>query len=78
MRKPRNNIFNSLVAKKRSPAYRKRILEVSRGVTALHIAPAFSCLEMTDIIYHELMRRDGSGKFLDTFIMSKGHGCMSH
>ncbi|MBV31222.1 MAG: transketolase [Rickettsiales bacterium] len=77
MRKPRNNIFNSLVAKKRCTAYRKRILEVSRGVTALHIAPAFSCLEMTDIIYHELMRRDGSGKFLDTFIMSKGHGCMS-
>ena len=38
--------------------YRKRILDISQQVTALHVAPAFSCLEMVDVIYHGLMRRD--------------------
>jgi transketolase len=37
----------------------------------MHVAPAFSCLEIVDKIYHELMK-DG-----DTFIMSKGHGAMA-
>src|SRR3990167_10750261 len=37
----------------------------------MHVAPAFSCLEIVDIIYHDLMK-DG-----DTFIMSKGHGAMA-
>jgi transketolase len=47
-------------------------------VTALHIAPAFSCLEMTDVIYHGLMRRNpGTKRFYDVFVMSKGHGCVS-
>jgi transketolase len=44
-------------------------------VSALHIAPAFSCVEITDSIYFELMRRKDSD-FKDIFIMSKGHGCM--
>ena len=77
MRSSRDNTFNALTAKKRCLAYRKRILNISQEVTALHIAPAFSCLEMTDVIYHELLRRNTSGKFIETFIMSKGHGCMS-
>lgn len=50
--------------------YRRRILEISQQVGALHIAPAFSCVEIVDTIYHELMRPQ------DIFIMSKGHGCM--
>lgn len=57
--------------------YRKRILEISQQVSALHCAPAFSCVEIVDAIYHELMRRDGSGASRDTFIMSKGHGYLS-
>lgn len=36
----------------------------------MHIASAFSCTEIVDVIYNELMSS------LDTFIMSKGHGCM--
>lgn len=63
-------------AKQRCVAYRRRILDISQTVTALHVAPAFSCLEITDLIYHELMRRDADGKFIDTFLMSKGHGCL--
>ena len=37
----------------------------------MHVAPAFSCLEIVDIVYHDLMREG------DTFIMSKGHGAMA-
>ena len=65
------------IAMRRCLQYRRRILEISQTVSALHIAPAFSCLEITDVIYHELMRQDLNGKYLDTFLMSKGHGCLS-
>jgi transketolase len=37
----------------------------------MHVAPAFSCLEIVDDVYR-LMLKDG-----DTFIMSKGHGAMA-
>ena len=66
------NIFNAAAARSRCLRYRKRILDISQSVGALHIAPAFSCLEMTDVIYHGLMRNQQ-----DLFLMSKGHGCMS-
>lgn len=62
--------FNEIAAD-RCRAYRKRILEISQQVSALHVAPAFSCMEIVDLIYHELKRPQ------DVFIMSKGHGCMA-
>lgn len=55
----------------RCKRYRRRILEISQRVQAMHIAGAFSCIEIVDKIYHELMREG------DTFIMSKGHGAMA-
>ena len=64
-------------ARQRCLKYRKKILDISQNVGALHIAPAFSCLEITDVVYNTLMRRDEEGEYLDTFVMSKGHGCMS-
>jgi len=64
--------FDAAAARRRCLRYRRRILDVSQRVGALHIAPAFSCLEMTDVIYHGLMRKDR-----DLFLMSKGHGCVS-
>lgn len=63
-------IMDAQAAKQRCIEYRKRILDISQTVTALHVAPAFSCLEITDLIYHELKRDQ------DTFLMSKGHGCL--
>ncbi len=72
----RRNSFDSAASRRRCKAYRKRILDISQQVGALHIAPAFSCLEAVDVIYHGLMRRAGKN-LLDTFLMSKGHGCMS-
>jgi transketolase len=55
----------------RCKRYRRRILGLSQKVTAMHVAPAFSCMEIVDLIYNELMRTQ------DIFIMSKGHGCMA-
>jgi transketolase len=66
--------FDLTAARERCRRFRLRILELSQGVTAIHIAPAFSCLELVDCIYFGLMRREQDGGFLDTFLLSKGHG----
>ena len=55
----------------RCKQYRRRILEISRQVSAAHVAPAFSCLEIVDALYHDIMRPQ------DIFIMSKGHGWLA-
>jgi transketolase len=64
-------------ARQRCQVYRRRILDVSQKIAALHIAPAFSTIEMVDAIYNHLMRYGSDGRSRDTFIMSKGHGYMS-
>ncbi len=71
--------FDVASSRRRCLAYRRRILDISQQVTALHAAGAFSCLEMVDVIYHGLMRRavGNPGRFVDSFVMSKGHGCMA-
>lgn len=65
------NDFDATAARKRCLAYRKRILEVAHRVAAAHVAPAFSCLELTDAIYYGLK----SGQ--DHFLISKGHGVLA-
>lgn len=63
-------------ARTRCNRFRRRILDISQQVSALHIGSAYSCTEIVDAIYFELMRRDATGNSPDTFLMSKGHGCM--
>jgi len=77
LRAARRNSIDADAARRRCLAYRRRILDISQQVSALHVAPAFSCLEIVDTIYHELMRWDAGGHSPDTFLMSKGHGCMA-
>jgi transketolase len=73
----RSNSFDPAVARTRAKRYRRRILDMSQHVSALHIGGAFSCTEIVDIIYNEFMREKAQpGKSPDTFLMSKGHGCM--
>lgn len=72
----RRNRLDAAAARGRCRAYRKRILDISQQVTALHVAPAFSCTEIVDLLYNGLMRREASGDYRDVFLMSKGHGCM--
>jgi transketolase len=72
----RRNYFEVEAARARCLQYRRRILDISQQVQALHIGSAYSCTEMVDTIYHGLMRRNPDGTSPDTFLMSKGHGCM--
>ncbi|MFZ3360530.1 MAG: transketolase [Xanthobacteraceae bacterium] len=72
----RRNSLDVAAARRRCLAYRRRILDISQQVGALHIAPAFSCTEITDVLYNNLMRRGADGEYRDVFLMSKGHGCM--
>ena len=72
-----HNSFDPAAARQRCRAFRRRILDLSQKVTAMHIAPAFSCLEMVDAIYNGLMRRDAVGATPDTLVLSKGHGCIA-
>ena len=65
----------SLPSTQRCKLWRRKILDISQKVSALHIAPAYSCVEIVDCIYFELMKKS-SREFVDVFIMSKGHGCM--
>lgn len=78
-REPRvSNSFDAAAARKRCLGYRRRILDLSQRVSALHVGGAFSCLEMVDLVYNGLMRRDpASEQAPDTFLMSKGHGCIA-
>lgn len=71
-----SNEFDAAAAKERCNNFRRRILEISQQVMALHIGSAYSCTEIVDSIYYGLMRRDADGSSPDTFLMSKGHGCM--
>jgi transketolase len=68
--------FDAEAARRRCNAFRRRILDVSQQVQALHIGSAYSCTEIVDCIYFSLMRRAEDGSSPDTFLMSKGHGCM--
>ena len=74
--KLRRNSPDWAAARQRCRAYRRRILDLSQQVTAMHVAPAFSCVEIVDLLYSHLMRRDANGAYRDVFLMSKGHGCM--
>lgn len=73
----RRNSLDVTAARQRCLGYRRRILDISQQVTALHVAPAFSCLEIVDSVYHELMVREADNNSRDTFLMSKGHGCVA-
>jgi transketolase len=70
------NSFDARAARARCLRFRRRILDISQQVGALHIGSAYSCTEIVDCIYCGLMRRLPAGKSPDTFVMSKGHGCM--
>lgn len=69
--------FDIAAAQARCRKFRKRILDISQTVGALHIAPAFSCLELVDAAYFGLMTRTGDSGADDTFILSKGHGSLA-
>jgi transketolase len=77
----KRNDLDTAAARDRCKRHRKRILEMTQSVSALHVGGAFSSTEIVDCIYYELMRPGSNGKVVgggapDTFLMSKGHGYM--
>lgn len=69
--------FSAKESAKRCRQFRRKILEVSQQVTALHMGPAFSAMETMDVIYHYLADAPNTGPNSDAFVLSKGHGCMA-
>ncbi len=61
----KNNILKK--SKIRSFLYRKKILDLSQQVSALHIGGSFSSVEIIDIIFNLIKKKN------DKFILSKGH-----
>ncbi len=77
----KRNTIDNAAARERCKRHRKRILEMTQNVSALHVGGAFSSTEIVDCIYYELMRPGSKGAVVgdgapDTFLMSKGHGYM--
>lgn len=68
--------FDLAASRRRALAARKRILEISQQVSALHVGGAFSATEIVEAIYFSLMRRHPDGRSPDTFLLSKGHGAI--
>ena len=58
---------NKFSSKIRCSNHRKRILEISQNVKALHVGGSFSSVEILDTIFFELLKKN------DKFILSKGH-----
>jgi len=75
-----SNEFDVAAARARCKRHRKRILEMTQSVSALHVGGAFSATEIVDCVYYALMRPGANGVVgkdaPDTFLMSKGHGYM--
>ncbi len=61
---------------KRCQHYMRRILEVSQQVSALHIACAFSTVEMMDCGFFGLIDHGSNYVKPDTFTLSKGHAAI--
>jgi len=69
--------FDNVASQHRCLRMRRRILDMSQTVPALHIGGSFSCLELVDTIYFGLMRHGNEQTYPDTFILSKGHGSLA-
>ena len=61
--------FNLKASNKRCAEYRKRILEISQKVSALHVGGSFSSTEIIEVIFNYFMNKEEK----KCFILSKGH-----
>lgn len=77
MSQPPSPRFSVEESRRRCLGYRRRMLEISQTVGAVHLAPAFSCLELVEVAYFGLMRRGLGPQRDDTFLLSKGHGSLA-
>ena len=69
--------FDLLKSKKRCLYYRKKLLEISHTVQALHMGGALSVMEILDFIYYKFIIPTLNNKNPNIFLMSKGHSCIA-
>ena len=63
----------NISSKERCKIFRKKILDISQTVEAIHLGGSFSCVEILDFIYSKFIIPTINKKNKDTFILSKGH-----
>jgi transketolase len=61
----------------RCKSFRKKILDISQTVEALHIGGAFSCMEILDYIYFTHIIPSLKTNNINKFILSKGHSAIA-
>lgn len=69
--------FDSLSSKKRCLYYRRKLLEISQTVQALHMGGALSVIEILDFIYYKFIIPTLANQNPNIFLMSKGHSCIA-
>lgn len=69
--------FDSLSSKKRCLSYRRKLLEISQTVQALHMGGALSVIEILDFIYYKFIIPTLANQNPNIFLMSKGHSCIA-
>lgn len=68
--------FNKLESYSRCIEYRKKILDISQTVSALHMGGALSSTEIVDFIFNKFILKNKKYSSKNTFVMSKGHSCI--
>lgn len=68
--------FDVKKSQDRCKKYRKKILDISQTVSALHMGGALSSTEIVDFIYHKFISKNNKYSKKNTFVMSKGHSCI--
>ncbi len=58
----------------KSTLIRRRFIELFSELGFGHLTTAFSEAEILIALFEEVMRQDENGKFIDKFVLSKGHG----
>ena len=53
----KNKMINTKLSKNRCKKIRKKILDISMKVSALHIGGSFSSVEILDTIYNDLLTK---------------------
>ena len=68
------NSYDVEAAVRRCQRFRRRILDISQQVMALHLSSAYSCTEMVDTIYPNINDGAEGMYFIQQCVASSGEG----
>lgn len=61
--------FNLVESQKRCSLFRRRILQMTQKISALHLGGSYSAVELMDVLFNTIMTKNEK----KNFILSKGH-----